>query len=58
MANNTADVLVESDLYYFCLYFIHRAAGTIEELPVNAESDLESGDTFVMETPGGSAYGG
>ena len=37
--------------------FIRRADGTLEELPGNAESDMEPGDTFVMETPGGGAYG-
>jgi len=38
--------------------FIRRADGTIEELPGNAESDMKPGDTFIMETPGGGAYGG
>ena len=38
--------------------FIRRADGTIEELPGNAESDMKPGDTFVMKTPGGGAYGG
>ena len=57
MAQNTAGVLVESDLYYFFLDFIHQAEGTIEELPGNAVSDMKSVHTFVMETPGGTDYG-
>ena len=55
MAKNTTGLLVESDLYCFCLYFIHRADDTIEESPGNTESDMKPGDNFVMEAPGSGA---
>ena len=32
-------------------------APTIEELSGNAEADLDAGDVFIMETPGGGGYG-
>ena len=31
--------------------------GKIEELLGNDETDMAPGDTFIMETPGGGAYG-
>ncbi len=37
--------------------FLRRADGTVVELAGNDEIDVEPGDTFVMETPGGGAFG-
>jgi 5-oxoprolinase (ATP-hydrolysing) len=37
--------------------FVRRHNGRIDELAGNDESDMMPGDTFVMETPGGGAYG-
>ena len=36
---------------------IERANGTIEKLPGSAQAALESGDVFVIATPGGGGYG-
>jgi 5-oxoprolinase (ATP-hydrolysing) len=37
---------------------IERADGRVETLPGTASADLEAGDVFVIETPGGGGYGG
>ncbi|MED5544922.1 MAG: hydantoinase B/oxoprolinase family protein [Pseudomonadota bacterium] len=37
---------------------IERADGTVEELGPTARVDLEPGDVFVIETPGGGGFGG
>ncbi|ATE63022.1 hydantoinase B/oxoprolinase family protein [Rhizorhabdus dicambivorans] len=37
---------------------IERADGRVEALPGTASADLEAGDVFVIETPGGGGYGG
>ncbi len=37
--------------------YIRRKSGQIEELAGNDEAQVTPGDTFVMETPGGGAYG-
>jgi 5-oxoprolinase (ATP-hydrolysing) len=37
---------------------IERVDGTIEILPATASAELEPGDVFVIETPGGGGYGG
>ena len=36
---------------------VERADGSIEELPHAATSELQPGDVFVIETPGGGGYG-
>jgi len=36
---------------------IERIDGRIETLPATASADLEPGDVFVIETPGGGGYG-
>ncbi len=36
---------------------IERANGTIEELPATAAAELQAGDVFVVETPGGGGFG-
>ena len=36
---------------------IIRADGTVEELPGTATVQLNSGDTIVIETPGGGGFG-
>ncbi len=36
---------------------IDRKDGSTETLPYSAEADLEAGDTFVIETPGGGGFG-
>ncbi|QYX58128.1 hydantoinase B/oxoprolinase family protein [Roseovarius sp. SCSIO 43702] len=36
---------------------IERADGRVEELQGNDMADVDSGDVFVMETPGGGGYG-
>ena len=58
MVEHAIDVCIDYALYCFCLYFIHRVDGTIEESPGNTESDMKPGDNFVMEAPGSGAYGG
>ena len=37
---------------------IERADGSIEILPATAKAQVEPGDVFVIETPGGGGYGG
>jgi 5-oxoprolinase (ATP-hydrolysing) len=37
--------------------FVRRKDGRIDELAGNDETDVQPGDTFVMETPGGGAFG-
>jgi 5-oxoprolinase (ATP-hydrolysing) len=37
--------------------WIQRASGEIEELPGAAETAMQAGDVFVIETPGGGGYG-
>ncbi|TAK10308.1 MAG: 5-oxoprolinase, partial [Rhizorhabdus sp.] len=37
---------------------IERVDGRVEELAATASVDLEAGDVFVIETPGGGGYGG
>ncbi|MDJ0950645.1 MAG: hydantoinase B/oxoprolinase family protein [Alphaproteobacteria bacterium] len=37
--------------------FVRRNNGGIDDLAGNDETDMMPGDTFVMETPGGGAYG-
>ncbi len=39
------------------LNWVERANGTIERLSNKAEIAMHSGDTFVIETPGGGGYG-
>jgi 5-oxoprolinase (ATP-hydrolysing) len=34
-----------------------RADGTVEELAATASAEMQPGDTFVIETPGGGGYG-
>jgi len=36
---------------------VERANGTIEELPARASVQMNAGDAFVIETPGGGGYG-
>ncbi|MFD2367960.1 hydantoinase B/oxoprolinase family protein [Pseudoduganella sp. GCM10020061] len=36
---------------------VERADGTVEELPHIARTQMEPGDVFVVETPGGGGYG-
>ncbi|MDD9878201.1 MAG: hydantoinase B/oxoprolinase family protein, partial [Magnetovibrio sp.] len=36
---------------------VRRADGRIDELAGNDETDMRPGDVFIMETPGGGAYG-
>ena len=36
---------------------VRRENGQMEELNGNDEADMEPGDTFIMETPGGGAFG-
>jgi 5-oxoprolinase (ATP-hydrolysing) len=35
-----------------------RADGTVVELPATASVEVDAGDVFVIETPGGGGYGG
>jgi len=35
-----------------------RADGRLEELPGTAQTQMEAGDVFIIETPGGGGYGG
>jgi 5-oxoprolinase (ATP-hydrolysing) len=37
--------------------YVQRADGTIEELPACATVQMNAGDTFVIETPGGGGFG-
>ena len=37
--------------------YVERANGAIEELPARASVQMNAGDAFVIETPGGGAYG-
>jgi 5-oxoprolinase (ATP-hydrolysing) len=37
--------------------YVRRKDGRIEELPATAAVELEAGDRFVIETPGGGGYG-
>ncbi|MEX2297851.1 MAG: hydantoinase B/oxoprolinase family protein [Dongiaceae bacterium] len=37
--------------------YVQRADGTIDELGPTAETPMEPGDVFVIETPGGGGYG-
>jgi len=36
---------------------IERADGTVEELKATAKADLNAGDVFIIETPGGGGFG-
>ena len=36
---------------------VRRTNGHVEELLGNDETDMAPGDCFIMETPGGGAYG-
>ncbi len=36
---------------------VERADGSVEELPATARVELEPGDAFVIETPGGGGFG-
>ena len=56
MVEHAIDVCIDYALYCFCLYFTHRADGTIEELLSNAKSVRRPGNTFVMKTPGVGGY--
>ena len=38
--------------------WVERADGTIEMLSATASADIQPGDRFVIETPGGGGYGG
>lgn len=37
--------------------YVERRNGTIEELPARATVQMDAGDAFVIETPGGGGYG-
>ncbi len=37
--------------------YVERVDGTIEELPGTAEVEMQPGDVFTIETPGGGGYG-
>src|SRR6185437_12818038 len=37
--------------------WLERVDGRIEELPATARAEMEAGDVFVIETPGGGGYG-
>ena len=37
--------------------YVERANGTIEELPARASVQMNAGDVFVIETPGGGGFG-
>jgi 5-oxoprolinase (ATP-hydrolysing) len=37
--------------------WVERADGTMEELTATASAEMEAGDRFVIETPGGGGYG-
>jgi 5-oxoprolinase (ATP-hydrolysing) len=37
--------------------FVERAGGSIETLQGAAQTELEAGDAFIIETPGGGGYG-
>jgi 5-oxoprolinase (ATP-hydrolysing) len=38
--------------------YVERADGTLEELPARASVQMNAGDAFVIETPGGGGFGG
>ena len=37
--------------------WVERTDGSVEELPATASADMEIGDAFVIETPGGGGWG-
>ena len=37
--------------------WVERVGGTVEELPATASANMEIGDMFVIETPGGGGWG-
>ena len=37
--------------------YVLRRDGRIDELPATAAVEIEAGDRFVIETPGGGGYG-
>jgi 5-oxoprolinase (ATP-hydrolysing) len=37
--------------------YVERADGSIEELSARASVEMNAGDAFVIETPGGGGYG-
>ena len=37
--------------------YVERTDGTVEELAGSDGADMEAGDVFVIETPGGGGYG-
>jgi 5-oxoprolinase (ATP-hydrolysing) len=37
--------------------WIERVDGSVEELPATASAEMEAGDRFVIETPGGGGFG-
>jgi 5-oxoprolinase (ATP-hydrolysing) len=37
--------------------YVERSDGTIEELSSTAVAQMNAGDVFVIETPGGGGYG-
>jgi 5-oxoprolinase (ATP-hydrolysing) len=37
--------------------YVVRADGTVEELGATARVEMNPGDTFVIETPGGGGFG-
>ena len=37
--------------------YVERADGTVDELSGTDKADMDSGDVFVIETPGGGGYG-
>jgi 5-oxoprolinase (ATP-hydrolysing) len=37
--------------------YVERVDGTVEELPAKASVQMNAGDAFVIETPGGGGYG-
>ena len=37
--------------------YLRRSSGRIEELTATAEVELEPGDHFIIETPGGGGFG-
>jgi 5-oxoprolinase (ATP-hydrolysing) len=36
---------------------IERADGRVEELPARSKTEMQPGDVFVIETPGGGGFG-
>src|SRR6185436_8184781 len=37
--------------------YVRRKSGGIMDLPATGQADVEAGDVFVIETPGGGGYG-